>query len=49
MTYQSEQFDKDFTFFVKVQLRPKKVNAAAVAKKKADAAEKVEKAAAAKV
>ena len=29
VTYQSEQFSKDFTFFVKVQIRPKKVVAAA--------------------
>ena len=27
VTYQSEQFGKDFTFFVKVQIRPKKAAA----------------------
>ena len=30
VTYQSEQFGKDFTFFVKVQLRPKKVAASTI-------------------
>ena len=29
VTYQSEQFKKDFTFYVKVQIRPKKVVVAA--------------------
>ena len=32
VTYQSEQFSKDFTFFVKVQIRPKKVVMAAAEK-----------------
>ena len=29
VTYRSEQFAKDFTFFVKVQLRPKKISSTA--------------------
>ena len=29
VTYKSEQFNKDFTFYVKVQIRPKKANTAA--------------------
>eukprot|EP00353_Schmidingerella_taraikaensis_P003295 CAMPEP_0185578178 /NCGR_PEP_ID=MMETSP0434-20130131/12220_1 /TAXON_ID=626734 ORGANISM="Favella taraikaensis, Strain Fe Narragansett Bay" /NCGR_SAMPLE_ID=MMETSP0434 /ASSEMBLY_ACC=CAM_ASM_000379 /LENGTH=107 /DNA_ID=CAMNT_0028195929 /DNA_START=284 /DNA_END=604 /DNA_ORIENTATION=- len=35
VTYQSEQFKKDFTFYVKVQIRPKKASNAAAAASKA--------------
>ena len=34
VVYQSEQFNKDFTFYVKVQIRPKKKPAAAAASTK---------------
>ena len=47
MTYQSEQFDKDFTFFVKVQIKPRKAMAAKPPRK--TKIEEVEKAAVAKV
>ena len=38
VTYKSEQFKKDFTFFVKVQIRPKTAKKAAATKPKKDAA-----------